>query len=69
MGILGRVEVFNNSNEDWPQYVERHFFVVNAIDAAEKKRAVLLSTVCASTTSPCGISYLPRNLAKRPTTC
>ena len=31
MGILGRVEVFNNSNEDWPQYVERHFFVVNVV--------------------------------------
>jgi hypothetical protein len=40
MGILGRVEEFNNSNEDWPQYAERHFFVANGIDAAEKKRAV-----------------------------
>jgi hypothetical protein len=47
-GTLGRVEEFDNSNDDWPQYVG-HFFAANGIDAAEKKRAVLLSVVGAST--------------------
>ena len=50
-GKLGCVEEFDNNNDDWPQYAERlgNFFVANGIDATEKKRAVLLSVVGAST--------------------
>ena len=43
-GTLGRVEEFDGTREDWPQYVERmqYFFDANGIDGAEKKRAVFL---------------------------
>ena len=44
-GTLGRIEEFDGSKDDWPQYVERleHFFVHNGITTPEKKRAVFLS--------------------------
>ena len=49
--VLGKVEEFDSSKEDWQQYVERlgHFFVVNGISSAEKKRAVFLCVIGAST--------------------
>ena len=47
MATLGKVDEFNASKEEWPQYEERltHFFQANDIDDAGKKRAVLLSVV------------------------
>ena len=50
-GTLGRVEEFDGTREDWPQYVERmqYFFDANGIDGAEKKRAVFLSVIGAAT--------------------
>ena len=47
MATLGKVDEFDTSKEEWPQYEEwlTHFFQANDIDDAEKKRAVLLSVV------------------------
>ena len=44
MATLRKVDKFNTSKEEWPQYEERltHFFQANDIDDAGKKRAVLL---------------------------
>ena len=38
---LRRIDEFDPSKEEWPQYVE-HFFTVNDIKTVEKKRAVFL---------------------------
>ena len=45
--ILGKIEEFDRSKEEWPQYVERlgHFFAANDIESAEKKRSVFLAVV------------------------
>ena len=45
--VLGKVEEFDGSQEEWTQYVERvnHFFDANDIADAGKKRAVLLSII------------------------
>ena len=50
-GLLGRVEEFDDSKEDWPQYVERvrHFFVANGIKEAERMRATFLSLLGSAT--------------------
>ena len=50
-GTLGRVEEFDGNKDDWQQYVERleHFFQVNDVDGAEKKRAVFLSVIGSAT--------------------
>ena len=50
-GTLGRVEEFDGSKDDWPQYIERmeYFFEDNSIDTAEKKRAVFLSVIGSAT--------------------
>ena len=47
---LGRIEEFDGSKDDWPQYVEQleHFFVANGITTPEKKRALFLSVVGAA---------------------
>ena len=49
-GTLGRIEEFDGSG-DWSQYAERleNFFAANDIVDADKKRAVFLSVVGAST--------------------
>jgi len=49
-GTLGRVNEFDGTKDDWPQYVERleHFFLANGIDSEEKKRAIFLSVVGAA---------------------
>ena len=48
---LGKIEEFDGSKEEWPQYVERlsFFFTANSITDADKKRAVFLSVVGATT--------------------
>ena len=50
-GILGRVEEFDGSRDDWQEYVERmeNFFIANGIDSAEQKRAVFLLVIGPST--------------------
>ena len=50
-GTLGRVDEFDETKDDWLQYVERleHFLAANGIDDANKKRAVLLTVVGAAT--------------------
>ena len=49
--ILGKIDEYDADKEDWQQYVERleHFFIANSITTAEKKRAVLVSVVGATT--------------------
>ena len=49
--MLGKVEEFDGSKEEWTQYVERvnHFFDANDIADAGKKRAVLLLIIGPST--------------------
>ena len=44
---LGKVEEFDNSREDWPQYEERlgHFFTANGITEEGQKRAILLTVI------------------------
>ena len=44
VATLGKIDQFDLSKEEWPQYVE-HFFTANDIDSAEKKRAVFLAVV------------------------
>ena len=49
---LGRIEEFDSSREEWPQYVERleHFFAANSIAEDEKKnRSVFLTVIGAAT--------------------
>ena len=45
--LIGRVEEYDSSREEWGQYVERlgHFFAANGITDAGKKRSVFLSLV------------------------
>ena len=49
--VFGKIEEFDSSQEDWPQYMERlgYFFDANGIESAEKKRAVLLTLFGAAT--------------------
>ena len=48
---FGKINSFNPSQDEWPLYVERlgHVFVANGITEEEKKRAVFLSVIGAST--------------------
>ena len=48
---LGRIEEFDGDQEEWSQYQERleYFFQANGIKNADKKRAVFLSLIGAST--------------------
>ena len=41
---LGRIDEFDPSKEEWPQYVERleHFFIVNDIKTAKNKASRVL---------------------------
>ena len=45
--LLGKIDEFDRSKEEWPQYVERlgHFFDANDIASADKKRSVFLAMV------------------------
>ena len=44
---LRKVDKFDNSREDWPQYEERlgHFFTVNGINEEGQKQVVLLTII------------------------
>ena len=45
--LLGKIEEFDASKEEWPQYVERmdHFFAANSIDDAHKKKSTFLAVI------------------------
>ena len=47
MSVFGKVEEFDGSKEDWPQYVERlgHFFAANDITEDGKKKEIFLVVV------------------------
>jgi len=48
MAALGKIDEFDNCKEDWREYEEHlthFFFLANCTEAAEKKRAVLLSVI------------------------
>lgn len=49
MATYGKIEAFDEGNEEWSQYVERlgHYFLANDIANQDKKRAIYLS-VCGS---------------------
>ena len=44
--VIGKIEEFDSSHEDWPQYMERlgYFFDANGIESAEKKGTVTTHT-------------------------
>ena len=44
---MGKINEYDGSKEEWPQYVERlnHFFVANGITDAGKKKSVILSGI------------------------
>ncbi|GFO16405.1 polycystic kidney disease protein 1-like 2 [Plakobranchus ocellatus] len=50
-GVIGSVQAFNEADDSWIAYTERleHFFVANDITSEEKKKAILLSSVGATT--------------------
>ncbi len=45
--LLGRLDEFDASKEEWPQYVERvsHFFAANGIDDADRKKSAFLAGI------------------------
>jgi len=45
-----KIEEFDSSHEDWPQYTERlgYFFDANGIKSTEKKHAVLVTLIGAA---------------------
>ena len=48
---FGKINPFNPSQDEWPLYVEQlgHVFVANGITNKDKKRAVFLTVIGAST--------------------
>jgi hypothetical protein len=62
-GTLGRVDQYDGTKDDWPQYAEQleKFFTANGITEADKKRAVLLTVI----TRCCETSYCQRSQARR----
>ena len=49
--VFGKIAEFDSSQDDWPQYMESlgYFFNANGIESMEKKRAVLLTLIGATT--------------------
>ena len=45
--LLGKIEEYDGSKEEWPQYVERmdHFFAANGIDDVSKKKSTFLAVI------------------------
>ncbi len=46
-GLLGRVDYYDSSREEWTQYVERleHFFTANGVDTDAKKLSAFLAVI------------------------
>ena len=51
LGLYGTVAMFDPKQDDWCEYIERleHYFSANDIVSSEKRRAILLTAVGAST--------------------
>lgn len=51
MPTIGTLATFDTKNQTWDEYTEilEQFFMANAIDQAEKQRAILISVVGATT--------------------
>ena len=51
VGLHGTVAAFDPAQEDWSEYIERieHYFTANGIVEEDKRRAILLNAVGAST--------------------
>ena len=51
VGLHGAVAMFDPSQDDWCEYIERleHYFTANDIASSEKRRAILLNAVGAAT--------------------
>ena len=51
LGLHGVVATFNPAQDDWCEYIERleHYFMANDIGSEDKRRAILLNAVGAST--------------------
>ena len=51
--LIGKIDEFDASKEEWPQYVERmeHFFVANSIEDAVKKKSTFLAVIGPATYS------------------
>ena len=51
MALLGKIEEYDGSKEEWPQYVERmdHFFAANGIDDVGKKKSTFLAVIVPAT--------------------
>lgn len=67
MATFGRIEEFSGDKDaSWDEYSERLecFFEANGIDAAEKKRAVLLSVCGAATYSMLRSLVAPKDLRR-----
>ena len=47
MATIGRIKEFFDNKEDWNQYAKRleHFFAINGVTEAEKKRSVFLTVI------------------------
>ena len=45
--LLGRVDYYDSSKEEWTQYVERleHFFAANGVDTDAKKLSAFLAVI------------------------
>ena len=45
--LLGKIDEYDGSKEEWPQYMERlnYFFVENGITDADKKKSAFLAGV------------------------
>lgn len=45
--LLGRIDEYDGTKEEWPQYVERvdHFFAANGITDADKKKSAFLAVI------------------------
>ena len=69
--LLGRVDYYDSSKEEWTQYVERleHFFAANGVDTDAKKLSILSRnrTSCIqSAAQPCGTCKARRKVVQRP---
>ena len=45
--LVGKINEFDWSKEEWPQYVKGmdHFFTANGIDAADRKKSTFLAVI------------------------
>ena len=66
LGFYGTVATFDPKQDDWCEYIERleHYFSANDIVSSEKRRAILLTAVGASTYRLIRTLVSPANLSE-----